>query len=182
MRLFAERGYTATSVAAIEEAAGLRPGSGSLYTHFRSKEEVLTESLRVMGEAIDLSLPIFENLSLGDLAAELTLIARGGLMVLHSSRDLISVVLKEGDRFPALIPTVHINTWARSREWLAGWLASKADAGEVVMTDPEALAALAIAALTGYWIESAYLKATEMDEDRVVRQWVEMMLSTLGPR
>ena len=38
MRLFGEKGYAATSVAQIEQAAGLSPGSGSLYNHFRSKE------------------------------------------------------------------------------------------------------------------------------------------------
>ena len=41
MRLFGEQGYRATSVAQIEEAAGLTPGSGGLYHHFRSKELLL---------------------------------------------------------------------------------------------------------------------------------------------
>ena len=41
MRLFAEQGYTATTVAKIEEAAGLSPGSGALYRHFASKQEIL---------------------------------------------------------------------------------------------------------------------------------------------
>src|SRR5258705_8311772 len=41
LRLFAERGYAATSVAEIEAAAGLSPGAGGLYRHFKSKYEVL---------------------------------------------------------------------------------------------------------------------------------------------
>src|SRR5581483_10309218 len=46
LRLFAERGYAATSVAEIEAAAGLSPGAGGLYRHFRSKEEVLAAGVR----------------------------------------------------------------------------------------------------------------------------------------
>jgi AcrR family transcriptional regulator len=39
--LFAERGYVTTSVADIEAAVGLTPGSGGLYRHFVSKEALL---------------------------------------------------------------------------------------------------------------------------------------------
>src|SRR3954451_11000958 len=46
LRLFAERGYSATSVAEIEAATGLSPGAGGLYRHFRSKEEVLASAIR----------------------------------------------------------------------------------------------------------------------------------------
>jgi AcrR family transcriptional regulator len=41
IRLFAERGYTGTSIADIQHAAGLRASSGALYKHFTSKSEVL---------------------------------------------------------------------------------------------------------------------------------------------
>jgi AcrR family transcriptional regulator len=41
MRLFAQKGYAATTVAEIEGDVGLRPGSGGLYRHFASKDELL---------------------------------------------------------------------------------------------------------------------------------------------
>ena len=34
--LFATQGFEATSIAQIEKSAGLSPGSGGLYKHFRS--------------------------------------------------------------------------------------------------------------------------------------------------
>src|SRR4051812_40543251 len=40
--LFAERGVQGTPVTAIEAAAGLSPGSGSFYRHFRDRAELLT--------------------------------------------------------------------------------------------------------------------------------------------
>ena len=41
VRLFATRGYDATSVADIQTACGLNPGSGALYKHFPSKAALL---------------------------------------------------------------------------------------------------------------------------------------------
>ena len=46
MALFAERGYHRTTIAEIERAARLSPGSGSLYRHFQSKDEVLLAAVK----------------------------------------------------------------------------------------------------------------------------------------
>lgn len=43
--LIAERGYAQTSVADLERAVGLRPGSGGLYRHFPTKDDVFSEVL-----------------------------------------------------------------------------------------------------------------------------------------
>src|SRR2546426_4729004 len=45
LRLFAQRGFNGTAVTEIEAAAGLAPGSGGLYTHFHTKEEVLAAAI-----------------------------------------------------------------------------------------------------------------------------------------
>ena len=42
--LFASQGYAATSVAEIQQACGLSPGSGALYKHFPSKSALLIEA------------------------------------------------------------------------------------------------------------------------------------------
>jgi AcrR family transcriptional regulator len=46
MRLFAERGYGATSVADIEKAVGLQPRRGGLYKHFTNKHDLLESAVR----------------------------------------------------------------------------------------------------------------------------------------
>lgn len=45
LRLFAEHGYAATSVAQIEAGAGISPGSGGLYRHVGSKRQLLDDAV-----------------------------------------------------------------------------------------------------------------------------------------
>ena len=71
MRLFAQRGYRGTSIADLEDAAGLSPGSGSLYTHFRSKEEVLAAAVEQTALLADTGYAAFDLLPLGDPPAGL---------------------------------------------------------------------------------------------------------------
>lgn len=50
LNLFSTRGYRGTRVQDIEEAAGLSPGAGGFYRHFRSKREVLETALEHYAE------------------------------------------------------------------------------------------------------------------------------------
>lgn len=47
--VFAERGYERATIAGIAEEAGL--SSGAIYAHYRSKAELLVETIRAHGEA-----------------------------------------------------------------------------------------------------------------------------------
>lgn len=50
--LFADGGYSATSVADIERAVGLSPGAGGLYRHFRSKDELLLAAVEAYRDRV----------------------------------------------------------------------------------------------------------------------------------
>ncbi|MHB8320340.1 MAG: TetR/AcrR family transcriptional regulator [Acidimicrobiales bacterium] len=50
--LFADRGYAGTTIAEIERAVGLTPGSGGLYRHFSSKEELLLAAVLAYHERV----------------------------------------------------------------------------------------------------------------------------------
>ena len=52
LKLFSAKGYAATSVAHIQQAAGLAPGSGALYKHFGSKRELLEAAVSHRIDAI----------------------------------------------------------------------------------------------------------------------------------
>lgn len=74
--LFAERGFAATSIAAIESAAGLAPRAGAFYRHFPSKEALFEELAR---EHITETPDEFDFEGLGgfdDTRAELVALAR----------------------------------------------------------------------------------------------------------
>ena len=45
LALFAQQGYAATTTAQVEQAMGLRPGSGGLFRHVSSKQELLEASV-----------------------------------------------------------------------------------------------------------------------------------------
>lgn len=104
MRLFGEKGYAATSVSQIEAAAGLSPGSGSLYKHFRSKEELLDAGLDRLLTSTDQTLPPAADPS--DRAAQvetLRIVARAGLRRLEQDRDLNRLLFRGLGEFPPLL-------------------------------------------------------------------------------
>lgn len=105
--LFAERGFRGTTVGDIEAAAGLAPRSGALYKHFSSKRELLAAAVeryihevRAMGDVTAL-------MPLGDLRAEMTLLARWVLQQLDREHDLVRVLEKDGDDLPELRARVY---------------------------------------------------------------------------
>ena len=93
MHLFGERGFRGTSVAQIERAAGLTPGAGGLYHHFRSKEAVLDEGLTRhlsrLGALRDIR-RLFAGI--GDLRVELTVTARYVLKELDDECELLWIL------------------------------------------------------------------------------------------
>src|SRR5215204_4210044 len=102
LRLFAENGFQGTTVGEIERAAGLTPRAGALYKHFPSKEAVLEAAFERHVAELEELRSVMELMPLGDLRAELTLIARAALQLLARERSLRRIVITEGDRFPDL--------------------------------------------------------------------------------
>lgn len=181
LRLFADNGYAGTSVASIEEAAGLSPHSGALYTHFGSKEQVMAAAVERAIQTSDASFNLAPMLSLGNLEAELTLVARGSLVLMTSWRDLIRVMAKEGDRFPAVMADARDRLFVRSRQFLAKWLEDKAPQDGSPERDFEAIATIWLGAIENYWIATSIHgdRPLGADDERFIRQWVHTLMTTL---
>jgi AcrR family transcriptional regulator len=110
LRLFAERGYAATSVAEIEAAAGLSPGAGGLYRHFKSKYEVLAAALnehaaRTRTQVAE-NLAWFGDLDGADLECRLAHLCRTGLAKVHEENELTRVFFRDLSQFPELVAVV----------------------------------------------------------------------------
>ncbi|MFC1421077.1 TetR/AcrR family transcriptional regulator [Streptacidiphilus cavernicola] len=176
MRLFGEQGYTRTTIAEIERAAGLSPGSGSLYRHFRSKEELLAEGVRskvaenagllaTIGDAQAMvALPLRERLAL---------LARAGLHRLEQERDLNRIVVRDLAAFPALLAEVREGEMRRVHAAVAQWLQMQAGPEE---RDWEAVAVVLVGSVSHFWLlrDVFGTHPSGLDEDRWVAAFVDL--------
>ncbi|MEN4479519.1 TetR/AcrR family transcriptional regulator [Mycolicibacterium cosmeticum] len=95
MRLFGAQGYRATSINQIEKAAGLVPGCGALYNHFKSKEALLAAGI---DRQLDRRRAMRDISALfagqGELRTELTLLCRYLLSVLDREAEFLRVAAR----------------------------------------------------------------------------------------
>jgi AcrR family transcriptional regulator len=185
MRLFGEQGYTKTTIAEIERAAGLSPGSGALYRHFRSKDELLAEGVRttiaengdllaVLGDATGGRRPLTERLAR---------LARAGIRRLDQERDLNRIIVRDLAAFPELMQQVRVGEMRRIHEATAHWLRLQDDVAE---QDWDALAVVLVGALSHYWLLRDVFgeHPSGLDEDRFVASFVtvaEALLTAPSP-
>jgi AcrR family transcriptional regulator len=183
MRLFGEQGYKATTVAEIEAAAGLSPGSGSLYRHFPSKRALLAQGVRqqiATGEQL-LSFigdpTVFASLP---PRKRLAVVARAGLRRLDQERDLNRLLLRDLASFPDLLVEMRDEEVARVYRVVAGWLATQAGP-EQAARDWPALAAVLIAATSHYWLlrDVFGVHPAGIAEDRYIAALAELAVGLL---
>src|SRR6202007_2080159 len=95
LKLFADRGYAATSVADIQRASGLAPGSGALYKHFGSKRELLEAAV---AHRIDGIVVAREQYDAGRRGSVEQAVRTAGQLIwnnLRQSEELLKVMLRE---------------------------------------------------------------------------------------
>lgn len=181
MRLFAERGYERTSIADIQAAAGLAPGSGALYKHFPSKEAVLAAGMDDFVAGAERARELIRTVP-GPADQALGVLARAAMQMLHDDRDMMRIVHRELEQFPALFERVRERRMQGTYAAIADWLRERAARGELRVEDPEATAAVLLGALTSFRIFQALFDAPPagVDDERFVRAWLRVMLQGLG--
>jgi AcrR family transcriptional regulator len=181
MQLFGEHGFKGTSVAAIEQAAGLTPGAGGLYHHFRSKDAVLTAGLerhvRKLGALRDIR-RLFTGV--GDLSIQLTLTARYVLSELGAESELLRVLFSEARRRPEVVQdavaTLVASTYTEFETWLVeDWAVPHERARSV--------AAIALGSLFSQRLMSTIFPTglSGLDEDAFIAAWVDTISRALRP-
>jgi AcrR family transcriptional regulator len=180
MRLFAERGYERTSIADIQAAAGLAPGSGALYKHFPSKEAVLAagmDDFMAVGErARELS-----RTGPGPADQALGVLGRAAMQMLHDDRDVLRIVYRELEQFPALRDQVREQRMQSTYATIAEWLRERAARGELQVEDPEATAAVVLGSITSFKVFEVLMgeRPAGLDDERFVQAWLRVMLRGL---
>lgn len=180
MTLFGDNGFRGTSVAQIEAAAGLTPGAGGLYHHFRSKEEVLTAGIDRHLDRLSALRDIRRLFTdLGDTRSELTMAARYALTELDAESELLRILATESRTRPELVEravTALVNT---SHAEFAAWLVESKGCG------PEraaAIAAVGLGALLSNRLMRGLLGIAPIgvQDDVFVATWVEMIHNLVG--
>jgi AcrR family transcriptional regulator len=177
MELFADRGYAGTSIGAVEKAAGLAPRSGALYQYFSGKDELLVAAIdRKMATLDDLA-PALEMLPLGDLRAELRLLARWNLRSLADREALTRFILRDGQHVPAhLKRRLFERLVERPYGQIVAWIEERLGHQLAPETDVYALALILVESMAAY----SNLRATfgrlpdDIDDDRFVEAWVAL--------
>jgi AcrR family transcriptional regulator len=175
LRLFAQQGYVRTTVGQIESAAGLTPRAGGLYKHFPSKLAVLQTALQQRTEQVDAVIAGLDDMPLGDIRAELRVLATIALRELDRERDLLRIVMKEGDQVPELRREFYDRFPRRGYGAALRWLERALDAHGVRVADPEALSAVIFGGIVHlHLMETVFGEPPpDVDRERFLDAWVE---------
>lgn len=181
LRLFAERGYAATSVAEIEAASGLSPGAGGLYRHFRSKEEVLAAAVRehIARTSEQVSSTFQQSAAVRNepLADRLRLAATVGLAKMREEADLIRVLFRDLDKFPNLVAEMREGIVTPLYAVIAKWLAGQPEMAGLD-EDWDAIALALGGAIVNYWLacDALYEAPSRVDEKRFIEGWARLAM------
>jgi AcrR family transcriptional regulator len=182
LKLFGDKGYAATSVADIQRASGLAPGSGALYKHFASKRELLEAAVE---HRIDSIVAAREEYDAGQPSSVEQAVRTAGQLIwsnLNQSEDLLKVMLREPDELGDLDEKTWQVITDNAYQRFADELATLNRSGRTSIPDPEAAAAVAIASLS----YAATLQALSgrlpgnVDEDRYFEAWISQTVSVLA--
>jgi AcrR family transcriptional regulator len=168
--LFAEQGFAATSIAAIERAAGLAPRAGAFYRHFPSKEalfeELASERITETPDEFD-----FEGLrAFADTRAELVALARRFEVAAERQQPYLRLI--EEARLTASGHALEQRANEAMLEALMGWVAAKPAARGL---DEPGLAALTLE-IFGSWLfylskRQQGIEPAAVDRDVLLEDW-----------
>ncbi|GAA1259791.1 TetR/AcrR family transcriptional regulator [Sphaerisporangium rubeum] len=186
LRLFAERGYAATSVAEIEAAAGLSPGAGGLYRHFRSKYEVLATAVaehaaRTRTHITDTLAEASSPGTAAPLEERLAHICRAGLAKVHEEGRLTRIFFRDLSQFPELVALVREGLLQPMFDAITTWFRAQPEYAEADVDWP-AIGAVLGGAVVHYRLfqDTVGDMPGRTDPDRFVASWVRLSLGLLS--
>jgi AcrR family transcriptional regulator len=181
MRLFSENGYSGTSIAKIEAAAGLTPGAGGIYHHFKSKEALLAAGIERQLARLDALRDIRRVLGpLGDIKAELTLTARYILAELDSESELLRILASEARNRPQLLATAAEQLVSSTFTGFATWIGERAER-PIAAEEAQAIAAFGLGSLLSSRLLVDVLGIpAQVEDETLVDTWVQMMTTALA--
>lgn len=176
MRLFSAKGFEATSVSQIESAAGLAPGSGALYHHFKSKEALLDAGIdRQLDRRRAMSDIRALFAGLGDLDAELTALGRYLLAVVDEEIELLQIAARTPTGRSARLDTAYAalveGLNAELGEWVSVW------APELSPQHVAVLASLGINSILGARFSTSLFRQPKarISDEEYLAEWTALL-------
>jgi AcrR family transcriptional regulator len=181
MRLFSEHGYSGTSIAKIEAAAGLTPGAGGIYHHFKSKEALLAAGIERHLARLQSLRDIRRVLgNLGDLKAELTLTARYVLAELDAESELLRILASEARNRPQQLTAAVEQLISSTFTGFATWITEHAERS-IADDEATALAVFGLGSLLSSRLLGNVLGIPSLVDDKaLIGTWVDSMASSLA--
>lgn len=184
LRLFAERGYSATSVAEIEAASGLSPGAGGLYRHFKSKYEVLAAAInehanRTRTQVAD-SLAQLDTMEKADLEVRLSHLVRAGLAKVREESELTRVFFRDLSQFPELVAVVREGLLQPMFDAIVMWFRGQPEYADAEV-DWTGIAAVLGGSVVHYRLfqETVGESPGHAEKDQFVQAWVRLAVGLL---
>jgi AcrR family transcriptional regulator len=180
VRLVAEQGYEAASIGAIEREAGLAPRSGGMYKHFKGKDELLRAAIEREVRAVDELDAVVDMLPLGDLRAELTLLARWNLSSLARRSDLTRLVHREAHRLPPeLLEQLYEHLVDRPYARIVEWLRARYQTLDAQPPDLYPIALILTQTMSAYRsLRETFGRVPDnVDDERYIAAWVDVAVA-----
>ncbi len=180
LTLFAEHGFKATTVGAIEKEAGMAPRSGALYQHFKGKQQLLEAAVERELAGMDELAHAIAMFPLGDFRAEVTMLARWNLASLERRDELTRFVRREADLLPKRLRTKLYNRLvARPYAEIVAWLSARFREAGIEPPDLEALTLILIESMGAYKELNRVFGQVpaDIDDERFIAAWVDTALA-----
>jgi AcrR family transcriptional regulator len=181
MRLFSAKGFDATSVSQIEAAAGLAGGSGALYHHFKSKEELLNAGIDRQLDRRRAMRDIRAMFAgLGDMHAELTVLGRYLLSIVDEEIELLQIAARTSAGRSARLDTAYAALIDTLNSELAEWITAWAPA--ITQQQATILAALGVNGILGARFATTLFHQPEsrISDDHYLAEWTEVLAARIA--
>jgi AcrR family transcriptional regulator len=174
--LFARQGYSSTSVADIQQACGLSPGSGALYKHFPSKKALLQEATRRQVAQMGATWHEYKRTRASDTKSALRQGAEQIWASFDNNAQLLRVMFREPEALDEMIDDLWSAVAATAYQRTARALSAAKDAGVSQVEDPEATSTVLVAALAYVPILQMLIQRTpgKLDTDRFREAWLRL--------
>lgn len=178
LKLFTDKGFSATRMIDVAEQAGI--SKGTLYIYFKNKEAILKAVVeQIIEPLIDRDETMAESYD-GSATELLKTIVKGWWFMVSESNvsGIPKLIISESGNFPELAEFFVDHIVKRSRRLFARVIQRGIDSGELKPCDANMMARLIVAPLVhaAIWTHSLKPYDDELDIDEYIEQHIEVFL------